>query len=88
MAEDRRREIAAEVKEYILREFLPGARPDELDETTALVTGGVLDSISTVKLVSFLENRFGIQFRAHEMDVDHLNNLDLIAATVQAKLAQ
>jgi acyl carrier protein len=86
MTEDRTRAITAEVKEYILKEFLPGAEPDELDGTTGLVTGGVLDSISTVKLVSFLENRYGVEFRAHEMDAEHLDSLELIAATVASKL--
>jgi acyl carrier protein len=86
MTDDRTRGIAAEVRDYILAEFLPGADADELDEATPLITGGVLTSISTMKLVSFLESRFGVQFKAHEMGAKHLDNLGLIAATVQAKL--
>ena len=85
MTEDARN-ISGEVKRYILSEFLPGSPDDEIDESTPLMTGGVLDSISTIKLVSFLENRFGVRFDAHELDDEHLDTLARITATVQAKL--
>jgi len=78
-------DIKASVKEYILTKFLPGENPDLLEDSTPLITGGVLDSISTVELVSFLEEKYGVEFEAHEMSADHLDTLDVIAATVQAK---
>jgi len=80
-------EIIATVKTYILEEFLPGEDPDELDDTTPLITGGILDSISTVKLVAFLEERFGIEFQAHEMSIDYLDTLSKIARIVTSKLS-
>lgn len=73
------------VKDYILNEFLPGEDPAALTEATPLITGGILDSLSTLKLVSFLEEKFGIQIEAHEADVEHLNTLTDIAALVHAK---
>ncbi len=77
----------AAVKDYILSEFLPGENPEALTEATPLITGGILDSLSTLKLVSFLEDKFGIQIEAHEADVEHLNSIATIAALVQAKQA-
>jgi acyl carrier protein len=79
-------EIKKTIKEYILSEFLPGETADNLTESTPLVTGGVLDSIATLKLVSFLEERYGIQVEAHEADVDNLNTIADIARFVQSKL--
>jgi acyl carrier protein len=79
-------EIKQTVKAYILKEFLPSENPDNLTESTPLVTGGVLDSIATLKLVSFLEERYGIQVEAHEADVDNLNTIADIARFVQSKL--
>lgn len=73
------------VKGYILDTFLPGEDPDSLTTDTPLISGGILDSISTVKLVTFLEETYGIQFQAHEISSDNLETLDLIASTVQAK---
>jgi acyl carrier protein len=76
------------VKQFILREFLPEEDPAELQDTTPLITAGILDSIATLKLVAFLEERFGIQIAAHEASVEHLNTIADIAALVQAKRAQ
>ena len=80
-------DIKASVKEYILTKFLPGEDPNMLEDSTPLITGGVLDSISTVELVSFLEEQYGVEFEAHEMSADYLDTLDQIAATVQSKSA-
>ena len=78
--------IAATVSEYILREFLPEEDPSELQESTPLITAGILDSIATLKLVAFLEERFGITIAAHEATVEHLNTIADITRLVTAKL--
>ncbi len=80
-------EIKAIVKEYILTKFLLGENPDMLEDDTPLITGGVLNSITTVDLISFLEEQFGVEFKAHEMSADYLDTLNVIAATVQSKSA-
>jgi acyl carrier protein len=86
MAQTTDADIKDTVKEYILREFLPGEDPEQLTDSTPLVTGGILDSLATLKLVAFLEDRFRIRVQAHEASVEHLNNIALIASLVQSKL--
>ncbi len=78
-------EITAAVKAYILSEFLEGESPDSIQGSTPLITSGVLDSIGTVKLVSFLEEKYGVELEAHEINVDLLNTLDDIAQLVMDK---
>jgi acyl carrier protein len=75
-------DIKATVKDFVLTEFLPGESPDSLDDNTPLITGGILDSIATVKLISFLEERFAVQIDPHEMNADYLNFLPDIARLV------
>ena len=75
------------VKAFILREFLPGEDPAALTPTTPLITGGVLDSIATLKLVSFLEERYRIELEPHEVDADNLDTLESIDRLVAAKTA-
>ena len=77
--------IARTVKEFILTEFLPGEDPAELTEATPLITGGILDSLATMKLIMFLEERYGIAMQAHEADAEHLDTIALIERLVQAK---
>ena len=79
-------EIREVVREYLLTEFLPGEDPQALTDTTPLITGGILDSISSVKLVSHLEDRFGVRFDAHEISVDYLDTIDRVVNTVEGKL--
>ena len=70
---------------YILNEFLPGEDPRELTDRTPLITGGILDSITTLKLVVFLEEHFGITVEAHEAGVEHLDSIGQIARLIAAK---
>jgi acyl carrier protein len=78
-------DIEATVKDVILKEFLPGEDPSELTETTPLITGGVLDSIATLKLVMFIEERYGITLQAHEVDPEHLDTIAQIAQLIRSK---
>jgi acyl carrier protein len=78
-------DIKTTVHDYILREFLPGEDPSELKDDTPLITGGILDSISTLKLVVFLEEKFGVQLEAFEAGADHLDSVTSIAELIQRK---
>lgn len=77
--------LNATIKEFILDEFLPGTKPSELTDATPLITGAILDSLATLNLVAFLEERFGIEIQAHEVNVDNLNTISDIARLVQSK---
>ena len=79
--------IRETVHAYILNEFLPGEDPSELTDETPLLTGGILDSISTLKLVSFLEDEFGVIVEAHEAGVENLDSVGLIARMIREKKA-
>jgi acyl carrier protein len=79
------KEIERIVRDYILREFLPGEDSSELTEDTPLITGGILDSISTLKLVVFLEERFGITVEAHEAGIEHLDSVGQITHLIAEK---
>ena len=79
-------EVKEIVKGYILEEFLPGENPAELTDSTPLITGGILDSLATIKLVAFLEERFQVKIQAHETMVDYLDTAVDIAQLVHSKL--
>ncbi len=80
-------EIQSLVKEFILNEFLPGESPEALSESTPLVTGGILDSLASLKLVLFLEETYGITFEAHDLDAEHLDTIAAIANLVLKRKA-
>jgi acyl carrier protein len=78
-------DIKTVIKDFVLKEFLPGEDPSELTDTTPLITGGVLDSIATLKLVMFIEERYGISLQAHEVDPEHLDTISQITELIRSK---
>ena len=73
------------IREYILREYLPGESAANLGDDTPLRTSGILDSVATLNLVTFLEHAFGIAIEAHETGIDQFDRIKDIAALVAQK---
>jgi acyl carrier protein len=63
------------LREFILREFLPGESPAELKDDTPLRTSGIIDSMGALSLVSFVEERFGFEVEAHEAGVENFDTI-------------
>ena len=74
------------IKAYILEEFLPGENPDLLTDTTPLITGGILDSLATLKLIEFLQERYNIRIEPHEASVEYMDTLPDITALAHSKM--
>jgi acyl carrier protein len=80
-------QINEAVKAYILKEFLAGEDPEQLTASTALITGGILDSLATLKLVAFIEERYKVELQPYEVDVEFLDTIADISKLVLAKLS-
>lgn len=78
-------DVIPAVKGFILEKFLPGEDPQLLTPDTELLRSGILDSLATLELVTFLEKRFGIELEAHELG-GKLSSLAEIEQLVQGKL--
>ena len=78
-------DIKEELRQYIVSEFLPGEKPSNLKDVTPLRTSGILDSMATLRLVSFVEEHFGIEVEAHEASVENFDSIDSIASFVRSK---
>ena len=80
-------DVSRNVKEYILTTFLQGEDPAALTESTPLITSGILDSLATLELVSFLEQQYNIELEAKDVDASRLGTLTDISRLVNTKLA-
>jgi len=78
-------DVRKKIKDFLMSEFLPGEDPDELTDTTPLITGGILDSIATLKLVMFIEENYGVSFEPHEVDKENLDTIDRIVRLLKSK---
>jgi acyl carrier protein len=77
--------IVKELKEYILKEFLPGEDAENLDNDTPLISSGILDSLATLKLVVFLENEYDIKIAPHETQEEYIGSINQIVELVESK---
>ena len=80
-------QIKGTIREFILASHLPGESPDSLRDNTPLQTSGILDSLATVGLASFVEKQFGIELDVYDTSVERFDSIQDIAATVLRKRA-
>lgn len=73
------------VRRFILDNFLPGEDASNLTDSTELKESGILDSLSTLKLVTFLEEQYKVEFEADDLDAGNLSTVATIAQLVASK---
>lgn len=78
--------ISEKISTYIQETFI-GNTEEHLDADAPLLSSGIIDSISALELVDFLEQTFGFEFLPHEVDQENLNTINLIETFVLAKKA-
>ncbi len=83
--------MAEEMKDliidYIRNEYLDEEDDDmELDESTPLITSGIVDSFSMVSLKRFLEKKYSISIPDEEATPDAFNSVTSIMTLVQRHL--
>jgi acyl carrier protein len=54
------------IRSYVLRELVPGESPENLEDGLSLKEAGILDSMSTLQFVAFVEETFGLEIAPHE----------------------
>jgi acyl carrier protein len=80
-----REEIRDVVRNFIISEFLLGEDPSLLADDAKLISGGIMDSIAVVRLVSYLEEHFGFQLQSQDVTVSRFDTIERIVGTVQEK---
>ena len=78
-------DIRQELRSYVLNEFLPGESPSNLADDMPLRTSGIIDSLGTLNLVTFVEKQYGIEVEAHEAGVENFDRIDDMVAFVERK---
>jgi acyl carrier protein len=76
----------AEIEKFILEELLSGSRAS-IEPTEPLFSTGTLDSLGTLRLITFLEERFGLQIKDGELGDENFATVQNICAFVDKKLA-
>lgn len=78
-------EIREVIREWFLTELLKDTPPSELTDDMNLRDNGILDSLSSLRLVDFVEGRFDIEVDVDEAGPDNFGNIDRIVRYITHK---
>lgn len=78
-------EIKAEIKNFIVENFLFG-NADGIEDNTSFLEEGIIDSTGVLELVSFIEEEYGISVEDQELIPENLDSLNNITAYLEKKM--
>jgi len=78
-------DIRATVREFVVENFMSEGDSSSFTDETDLKESGILDSFSTLNLVSFLENQFHIRLEADDVESGNLFSVVRIEKLVQSR---
>jgi acyl carrier protein len=77
--------LEAVINDYISRELVQDASLLPLGNATSLLETGVLDSLSLLRLVVFIQERFGIVVDDVDLVPEHFDTVDAICAYLRSR---
>jgi acyl carrier protein len=77
--------VEAVINDYISRELVQDASLLPLGNETSLLETGVLDSLSLLRLVVFIQERFGIAVDDVDLVPEHFDTVDAICAYLRSR---
>jgi acyl carrier protein len=78
-------EVEAVINDYISREFVQDPALLPLANETSLLETGVLDSLGLLRLVLFVQERFGIVVDDVDLVPEHFASVDAICAYLRSR---
>ncbi|MFD8819800.1 acyl carrier protein [Streptomyces sp. NPDC059627] len=70
------------IKEFVVEEFLPDMSPAELDTDYDLLVNGVIDSLGLLKVIAWIEDRYGIDTDTVELRPESFHTVAAIDAFI------
>ncbi|MEU3186174.1 phosphopantetheine-binding protein [Streptomyces sp. NPDC006923] len=70
------------IKQFVIEEFLPDVSAQELADDHDLLSDGVIDSLGVLKLIAWVEDRFGVAIGDADLDPNNFRSVAAIDAFV------
>ena len=74
-------EVLHSLKGYISREILDG-KDIGLDGSTPLIEWGIINSMEIARLVTFIQERFGVEVPSDKITIEYFSDLNAISGLV------
>jgi acyl carrier protein len=82
-------QVLERIKRIVVEDLDVNLSYEDLDETVPLFEEGLaLDSVILVELISFIEQRFGIELRDEALNMETFKNLQSVARVIREQIAQ
>jgi acyl carrier protein len=78
-------DIKANIRSFIIENFLFGDTSQPIEDTTSLIDNGYVDSTGVLELVFHIEQSFGIKVADNEIVPANLDSVGAIAAYIEKK---
>jgi acyl carrier protein len=70
------------LRTFILSKFLPGEPPETLQDSTRLVTSGIITSLTMLELAEFIEESFSVRLAPDDLGVSNMDSIDRLVALI------
>jgi acyl carrier protein len=78
-------DTANAIERFIIDELLMSDGRMKLDHDQSLISSGVIDSLGILRLIAFVEERFGIQVDDEEVISENFETINIIKDFVESK---
>jgi len=79
-------EIVGTIEKFIVDEIIVGEKGTELDPDASLISSGIVDSLALLRLIAFIEEKFGVVIEDEEVVSDNFETLNVMKGLVESKL--
>lgn len=77
--------IKAILEKFIVDELLMGKGQDDIGPETSLISSGILDSLSLIRLINFVEEQFNLLVEDEDVVPDNFETINALGALIVAK---
>jgi acyl carrier protein len=77
--------VRDQLRQFILEELASAKGISQFTDDESLMANGVIDSLGVFRLVTFLEENFGVRVGDEEITADNLSSVDTIEQLVMRK---
>jgi acyl carrier protein len=80
-------ELKTSIKEFIMTEVNPDLHLERIDDEEPLIESGIVDSLGVLKILAFLDEKFGVDLSSEEIKLENFKSVRSICNLVEKQRA-
>lgn len=79
-------EIVKTIERFIVDDLIVGNKDTTIDPNESLINQGIIDSLALLRLISFIEDQFGVKVEDTEMIPENFQTINDMRSFIEMKL--